>query len=30
VRLIVAHENVAYGRDAAAALREAATYLKTG
>jgi hypothetical protein len=30
VRLIVAHENVAHGPDAAAALREAATYLKTG
>jgi hypothetical protein len=28
VRLIVAHENVAHGRDAAAALREAASYLK--
>ncbi len=28
VRLIVSHENVAHGADAAAALREAATYLK--
>lgn len=30
VRLIVAHEKVAHGPEAAAALREAATYLKAG
>jgi hypothetical protein len=29
VRLIVAHENVARGAEAAAALRQAATYLKS-
>jgi hypothetical protein len=29
VRLIVSHENVAHGADAAASLRQAATYLKS-